>query len=71
MSLIITQLQDPVIKIHRYKDLNLVERKVLLKMYMLDTNIYIYIYISLQFFFLRKKNYDVWKVLVIDLIQDE
>ena len=69
MSLIITQLQDPVIKIHRYKDLNLVERKVLLKMYMLDTNIYIYI--SLQFFFLRKKNYDVWKVLVIDLIQDE
>ena len=70
MSLIITQLQDPVIKIHRYKDLNLVERKVLLKMYMLDTNIYIYIYIT-PIFFLRKKNYDVWKVLVIDLIQDE
>lgn len=68
MSLIITQLQDPVIKIHRYKDLNLVERKVLLKMYMLDTNIYIYI---TPIFFLRKKNYDVWKVLVIDLIQDE
>ena len=54
MSLIITQLQDPVIKIHRYKDLNLVERKVLLKMYMLDTNIYIYIYHS-NFFFEKKK----------------
>ena len=29
-----------------------------------------YIYIT-PISFLREKNYDVWKVLVIDLIQDE